>query len=99
MPPWQCSCASSGRACRLWAAQHSQEEAGPLGALPLPWVLERAASQTADVTAFDHSGARPSGAQEQLRVLGRGGGLLMGQGGWGALLGGMRRVVAQYTSY
>ena len=26
------SCASSGRAWRLWAARHSQEEAGPLGA-------------------------------------------------------------------
>ena len=25
-------CASSGRAWRLWAARHSQEEAGPLGA-------------------------------------------------------------------
>ena len=25
------SCASSGRACRLQAARHSQEEAGPLG--------------------------------------------------------------------
>ena len=30
------SCASSGRPWRLWAAQHSQEEAGPLGAQPLP---------------------------------------------------------------
>ena len=26
------SCASSGRAWWLWAARHSQEEAGPLGA-------------------------------------------------------------------
>ena len=42
------SCASSGRAWRLWAARHSQEEAGPLGAPPLPRVLERAASKAAD---------------------------------------------------
>ena len=41
------SCASSGRASRLWAAQHSQGEAGPLGAQPLPRVLELAASQAA----------------------------------------------------
>ena len=37
VPPWQLvpqlgSCASSGRAWRLWAARHSREEAGPLGA-------------------------------------------------------------------
>ena len=43
-------------ACRLWAARHSQEEAGPLGAQPLPRVLERAASKAADGTAFDHAG-------------------------------------------
>ena len=30
------SCASSGRAWRLWAARHSQEEGDPLGAQPLP---------------------------------------------------------------
>eukprot|EP00964_Phaeocystis_antarctica_P097732 scaffold63814_cov63-Phaeocystis_antarctica.AAC.2 len=51
------SCASSGRAWRLWAARHSQEEAGPLGAQPLPRVLERAVTKAADVTAFDRSGA------------------------------------------
>ena len=50
------SCASSGRAWRLCAARHSQEEAGPLGAQPLPRVLELAASKVAEVTAFDHSG-------------------------------------------
>ena len=50
------SCASSGRTWRLWAARHSQEEAGPLGAQPLPLLLERAASKAADVTAFDHAG-------------------------------------------
>ena len=51
------SCASSGHAWRLWAARHSQEEAGPLGAQPLPRMLELAASEAADVTAFDHAGA------------------------------------------
>ena len=35
------SCACSGRPCRLWAVQRSQEEAGPL-----PLVLERAASKS-----------------------------------------------------
>ena len=51
--------ASSGRAWRLWAARHSREEAGPLGAQPLPRVLELAASKAADfpwplTMAFDH---------------------------------------------
>ena len=46
------SCASSGRAWRLWAARHSQEEADPLGAQPLPRVLELAASKVADFAAF-----------------------------------------------
>jgi hypothetical protein len=32
------SCDSSGRAWRLWAARHSQKEANPLGARPLPRV-------------------------------------------------------------
>ena len=50
------SCTSSGRAWRLWAALDSQEEAGPLGAQPLPRVFERAASKAADVTAFDPPG-------------------------------------------
>ena len=36
------SCASSGRAWRLWAARHSQGEAGPPGAPPLPRLLELA---------------------------------------------------------
>ena len=49
-------CASSGRAWRLWAARHSQGEAQPLGAQPLPRVLELAASNVADLTAFDHVG-------------------------------------------
>ena len=48
--------ASSGRAWRLCAARHSQEEAGPLGAQPPPRLLEPAASKAVDSTAFDHSG-------------------------------------------
>ena len=47
--------ASSGRAWRLWAARHSQEEAGPLGAQPLPRVLELTASKAAYFTAFEPS--------------------------------------------
>ena len=50
------SCASLGRAWRLWAALHSQEEADPLGAQPMPRVPELAAFKAADVTAFDPSG-------------------------------------------
>ena len=44
--------ASSGRARRLRAAQHSQGEAGPPGALPRPRLLEPAATEAADSTAF-----------------------------------------------
>ena len=67
-PPWQRpsqlgSCASSVRAWRLWSAQHSQEEAGPLGAQALLLGLERAASKAADLTAFDHAG----GATPEMR--------------------------------
>eukprot|EP00964_Phaeocystis_antarctica_P096462 scaffold62734_cov36-Phaeocystis_antarctica.AAC.1 len=51
-----------GRAWQLWAAQHSQGEAQPLGAQPPPWVLELAASKAADFTAFEHSGLQPWGA-------------------------------------
>ena len=50
------SSASAGRAWRLWAARHSQEEAGPLSAQPLPRVLELAASNAAELTVFDHTG-------------------------------------------
>ena len=46
------SCASSGRACRLWAE--------PLAAQPPPRLLEQAASKAADFTAFDHSGVAGS---------------------------------------
>ena len=49
------SCASSGRAWRLWAARHSQEETDPLVRQPPPRVLEPAASKAADFTAFDHT--------------------------------------------
>ena len=51
------SCASSGRAWRLWPARRSQGEAQPLGVSPLLRVLERAASKAADFPAFDHPGA------------------------------------------
>ena len=48
-PPGQCPSSAPlpppGRAWRLWAARHSQEEADPLGAQPLPRVLELAASE------------------------------------------------------
>ena len=54
------SCASSGRAWRLWAARRSREEAGPLDAQPLPRVLELTASKAAHFAAFDHSGTGDS---------------------------------------
>ena len=47
---------SSGRAWWLWVAQHSQREVVPLGSQPLPRVLELAASNAADFTAFEHPG-------------------------------------------
>ena len=54
------SCASPGRAWRLWVARHSQEEAGPLGAQP----LQLAAFKAADALAVDHSGVRKSVAPD-----------------------------------
>ena len=68
------SWASSGRAWRLWTAQHSDAEAGPLGAQPPPRVLELSASKAADLTAFEPSGRdgralRPRAALH-VRVLG-----------------------------
>ena len=45
-------CGSSGRAWRLWAAQHSQGEGWPLGSQPLPQVLEPASSRVAGFTRF-----------------------------------------------
>ena len=50
------ACASSGRAWRLRAARHSQEEADPLGSQPLPRVLELATSKAVDTAPFDHPG-------------------------------------------
>ena len=47
------SCASSGCAWRLWVARHSQGEAQPLGAHPLPRVLELAASKAPNFQAHD----------------------------------------------
>ena len=46
------SCASSGRACQLRAAWHSQGEARLLGIQLLPRMLELAASKAADFTAL-----------------------------------------------
>jgi hypothetical protein len=56
VPPITARLPCSGRAWRLWAARHSQEEASTLGAHPLPRVLELAASEAADSTAFDRLG-------------------------------------------
>ena len=49
-------------AAALWAqlGWHSQGEAGPLSAEPLPRVLELSASNTAHLPAFDHPGGLPS---------------------------------------
>ena len=49
-------CGSSGRAWRLWLSRHSEGEAGPLGAPPLPQALELAASKVTDSTASDVTG-------------------------------------------
>ena len=66
--PQPCSRASSGRAWRLWAARHSQEEASPLGAQLLPRVLELAASKAADFTSFARAGiGHPTRAQDRRR--------------------------------
>ena len=71
--PQLAPCASSGRAWQLWAARHSDEEAGPLGAQPLPRLLERAASKaskalflSAQVAGF----AGTASAREMLRTTG-----------------------------
>ena len=55
--------AFSGRAWRLWAAQHSNAEASPLGAQPLPRVLELAAAKAAHFIAFDHPVGRGTAGQ------------------------------------
>ena len=69
--PQHGSCASSGHTWRLWAARHSQGEASPLGAQPLPRLLEPAASKATDFTAFDHAGRHPEGRPECGRQDGR----------------------------
>ena len=78
-PPWQClssasyasdasyasyaSYASSGCAWWLWPVRHSESEARPLGAQPLPRLLEPTASKADGLTAFDDPGqATPSKA-------------------------------------
>ena len=66
-PPWQClssaSYASSGCAWWLWSVRNSQSEARPLGAQPLPRLLEPTASTADGFTAFDDPGqATPSKA-------------------------------------
>ena len=48
-------CTTAWSECRS-GSRHPRREAGPLGAQPLPRVLERAASKAADSTAFDHAG-------------------------------------------
>ena len=50
--------ASSGRARRLRAAQHSQGEAAPPGAQPRPRLLKPTATEAADSTAFWSTQAR-----------------------------------------
>ena len=48
-------------------SRHLGPKAGPLGAQPLPWARELAASKAANTTAFDHSGGGqgPGGAPYQ----------------------------------
>ena len=59
-----CACASSqgARMAALGGSALLEGEAGPFGALPLPRVLERAASKVADSAAFDHPGTSSSAA-------------------------------------
>ena len=66
------SCASSGRALRLSAARHFQRETpGPLGAQPLPRVLQCAASppQSPSRTACDPAGTALGAANPELQAL------------------------------
>eukprot|EP00964_Phaeocystis_antarctica_P124556 scaffold88200_cov40-Phaeocystis_antarctica.AAC.1 len=53
------------RAWRLWAARHSQEEAGPLGVTGRPATAAGARAsrhQSRRCRAFDHPGAADAGA-------------------------------------
>ena len=52
---------AQGKPGGVWEARYSHEEDRPLGAQPLPRVLEPAASKAAEVTAFDHSGGASEG--------------------------------------
>ena len=63
MVPQLGSCASSGRACRLRAARHSQGGPRSLGSQPRPQLLELATSKAAHFTAFDRL-RRPCGAAD-----------------------------------
>ena len=47
-------------------SRHLGPKAGPLGAQPLPWARELAASKAANTTAFDHSGGGQGGLAEHL---------------------------------
>ena len=51
--PQLAPCAPSGRAWRLWAAQHSRAGPRPLGPQPRPQLLERAVDKVAHFTAFE----------------------------------------------
>ena len=61
VPPWQCpssaSVPSQGAPGSSGWPSAPTAETGPLGAQSLPRVFELAASEAADFTAFDHSGA------------------------------------------
>eukprot|EP00964_Phaeocystis_antarctica_P125437 scaffold89074_cov36-Phaeocystis_antarctica.AAC.2 len=73
VPPWQCRALRllRVRLVALGGSRHPGREAGPLGAQPLPWVFEPAASKAADATAFGHLGAAtlPSGALQPDELL------------------------------
>ena len=70
LPPLAAWCSSSAPAAPHGAPGGSGRlgtsgvEARPQGARPLPWVLERAASNVADSAAFD-----PSGSSERFREM------------------------------
>ena len=58
VPPWQCPSSApvppQGAPGGSGQLETPRREAGPLGAQPLPRVLELAASKVADSTAFGH---------------------------------------------
>ena len=67
--PQLAPCASSGRTWRSRAARRSQSEARQLGPQPRPQVLELAAHEGADLTAFDRPGKAISIAVKAWRLL------------------------------